>query len=89
MGMASLRRAWCAYKIESDCLHVRHVIFFQVMKDAYLVTIILVITGMSLLLLFLWTVIPFLRGMAVKERDDENSFGETVRATCYLSNDCG
>ena len=40
--------------------------------------IISLVTGVAVLLLFLWTVIPPLRGMAVKERDDENPYGETV-----------
>jgi Na+-transporting methylmalonyl-CoA/oxaloacetate decarboxylase gamma subunit len=50
----------------------------QAMKDQILVAIILVITGISVLLLFLWTAVPLLRGMAVMARDDENPFGETV-----------
>ena len=50
----------------------------QIMKDRHLFMIILMITGVSAFLLFLWTAIPSLRGMAVKESDDENSFGETV-----------
>ena len=40
--------------------------------------IISLITGAAVFLLFLWTAIPPLRGMAVKERDDEDPYGETV-----------
>lgn len=54
-------------------------IFLQALKDKYVVMIISLITGVAVFLLFLWTVIPPLRGMAVKERDDEDPDGETVR----------
>jgi hypothetical protein len=40
--------------------------------------IISVITGVPVFLLFLWTAIPSLRGMAVKEGDSEDPSGETV-----------
>jgi hypothetical protein len=50
----------------------------QVMKDKYLAMIISGIVGVSVFLLFLWTAIPPLRGMAVKERDAEDPYGETV-----------
>lgn len=55
------------------------------MKDKYLVVMTLVITGISVLLLFLWTAIPHLRGMAVKERDDEHPFGQTVKQHVVLA----
>ena len=50
----------------------------QILKDWQLVTTTMVITGITVFLLFMGTVVPQLRRAISLERDQEHGDGETV-----------
>ena len=50
----------------------------QGVKDWHMLTLILIVTGFSVLLLFLETAIPHLRGSVTREIDQEHPSGKTV-----------
>ena len=53
-----------------------------------MVIVIMVVTGISVLLLFFETAIPHLRGKITLERDQENFSGETVLSMLYIYSHC-
>ena len=57
----------------------------QVLKDWHLVTVTMVISGITVLLLLLEIAIPYLRGTVTAEIDLENPTGKTVRFTSSAS----
>ena len=59
---------------------IHELFLVQGVKDWQMLILIVLITGFAVLLLFLESAIPHLRGSVTPERDQEHPSGKTVRA---------